>query len=118
MNWSCRLWIEEEKRFIYFTCAEGLEEPYKSYAKKRPWLIEYETHIKDKDRRCIFEGDIVLVETSLFYRVVYAVKEARFMNENINSGELVPIKSSWNDCYKVIGNIHEKPELLEKQENE
>lgn len=35
MNWFCRLWIEEEKRFIYFTCAEGLEEPYKTYAKKK-----------------------------------------------------------------------------------
>lgn len=118
MDWFCRLWIEDEKRFIYFTCAKGLEEPYKTYAKKRPWLIEYETHIKDKYRRCIFEGDIVRVQNSLFYRVVYVVSEASFMYEDINTGKHAPIKNSWNDYYKVIGNVKENPDLLERLKNE
>lgn len=118
MDWFCRLWIEEERRFIYFTCAEGLKEPYKTYAKKRPWLIEYETHIKDKDRRCIFEGDIVLVHNCLFYIVVYVVSEASFMHEHINTGKLAPIKNNWNDTYQVIGNVKENPDLLERLKNE
>lgn len=115
MNWLCRLWVEEEKRFVYFTCAEGLEEPYKTYAKKRPWLIECETHLKDKDRRLIFEGDFVIASNCTIFRVVYLINESSFVFENINNGKFAPIKGSWEDFYKIIGNVKENPELLEKK---
>lgn len=40
------------------------------------------------------------------------------MYENINTGKLAPIKSCWNDFYKVIGNVKENPDLLERLKNE
>ena len=75
------------------------------------------TGLTDNNGKRIFEGDIVNFKTGYyqFENLIISFDEqtARFVCENKKSGKM-PLDSKWS--YKVIGNIHDNPELLEAKE--
>ena len=84
-------------------------------------LVEY-TGLKDKNRKEIYEGDIVeyidkgsLMESGV-YRVVY--KEGAFRPISELYHPRWPRGWSAEQTCKVIGNIYENPELLAKPDRQ
>lgn len=77
------------------------------------------TGVYDCDGNEIYEGDIFESEVS-GYKVRHYVKyiegEAMFAAMIIGSSDYCALRQSWIDRYgkKIIGNIHDNPELLNK----
>lgn len=69
--------------------------------------------LKDKNGKRIFEGDIVtriLFDKPYQYEVVYRPGYASF--DGIRKGGFISFGND-ADCFEVIGNIHDNPELME-----
>ena len=78
-----------------------------------PATVGRYTGLKDKNRRRIFEGDIVtriLFDKPYHYEVVYRPGYASF--DGIRKGGFISFSND-ADCFEVIGNIYDNPELLE-----
>lgn len=71
-------------------------------------VVEFETGLKDKNGKEVYEGDIVRVS----YGYNYEVRQSRTGAWRIGRDDLY----AWADSLEVIGNIHEDPELLEEEE--
>ncbi|HAA8551795.1 TPA: hypothetical protein RF358_001751 [Listeria monocytogenes] len=80
-------------------------------------LMQY-TGLKDKNGKKIFEGDIVINSNGQIGYIAFLVQEAGFVVVLKNSDYRLGHRNT-NECYerathhKIIGNIHENPELLE-----
>ena len=79
-------------------------------------IIEQYTGLKDKNGKEIYEGDIVLntyYDDNEMYMVLWVNDSVAFGMESLDDMELykLPLES-----LEVIGNIHENPELIEKEE--
>ena len=76
------------------------------------------TGLRDSDRREIYEGDIVkikdLIEDTPFGVVTMHNDSARFIVLDSRRGCLVAPLTVANS-FIIIGNVHDNPELLEKQ---
>ncbi|MBC6130535.1 hypothetical protein HCA39_00655 [Listeria seeligeri] len=79
------------------------------------------TGLKDKNGKKIFEGDIVINSKGQIGYIAFLVQEAGFVVVLKNSDYRLGHRNT-NECYerathhKIIGNIHENPELLEGTE--
>ena len=83
--------------------------------KQNDFVIERFTGLRDKNDHMIYEGDIVSEHNGDLKGVVKQAEDGQWIIywDNIPDGRSVLFEHS-NFC-KVIGNIHENPELLERK---
>lgn len=113
-----RAWDKENKRYIY-----GVEKGLEFYStagnlrvmtlaeisESSKYDLEQCTGLKDKNGKLIYEGDIV--EVPVLYNGIPTGKKQRCkVYYKHGAFNIYAVKSEF---LKVIGNIHENPELLE-----
>lgn len=78
--------------------------------------FEQYTGLEDKNGKEIYEGDIILVANHgrTPYVVIHREWDCSFVCNNENLVDFVHMFKTMPQCYEVIGNIHENPELLEQ----
>lgn len=75
------------------------------------------TGLKDKSRKEIYEGDILLFGNAIFYQVVFGNGSFRCVVENGLNGKVasgVPLGDMSLRNAEVIGNIFQNPDLIAK----
>lgn len=104
-----RAWDEINKRMIYGPTPDS---PSSSWILALPdegvVKMQY-TGLKDNNGKEIYEGDI-LVGLIVWYAVSRSISRVMEWDEDRDGWALLNPKYMW----KIIGNIHENPELLEK----
>lgn len=116
-EWVYGFYVEEERQTL-----NGFEKKYfivnDGYDYVKPDTVGQFTGLYDKDGREIYEGDIIISEElkHTCHYVRYMESEAMFVAMIIGSplDEYCGIRQSWIDKFskKIIGNIHDNPELL------
>ena len=112
--------IDFEDSCIHYSNIDGSDDGFISFDDCE---IMQSTGYKDDNGAIIFEGDIIDVtdEDDNEYRLqVYWKNYATALLINLPTGEHDMINFGWSMDYvckaKVIGNIYENPELLERKE--
>ena len=86
---------------------------YKLLGMPRTYPMMQYTGLKDKNGVKVFEGDILECEAKALHQVIFESYFACFNTMHIESGEVSDItKDTMIECFEVIGNIYESPELL------
>ena len=116
-EWVYGFYVEEERQTL-----NGFEKKYfivnDGYDYVKPDTVGQFTGLYDKDGKEIYEGDIIISEElkHTCHYVRYMESEAMFVAMIIGSplDEYCGIRQSWIDRFskKIIGNIHDNPELL------
>ena len=81
------------------------------------FIVEQYTGIKDKHGKKVYIGDIVLVANHGLTPYVATECDCSFVFKNENLIDFVYMFKTMPQCYEIIGNIHETPELI-NSENE
>ena len=77
------------------------------------------TGLKDKNKKEIYEGDIISINKELMgvYVVKFNEEQSRFSMYHDGAYETAGFnKDTIENCYEVIGNIYDNPELLDENE--
>ena len=102
-----RAWKQSQKTMFYpKKTIHPIDLPQVMLEKENDILMQF-TGLKDKNGKEIYEGDIVEYET---FDTIIGVVEWCAGSYLLNGEEMYLDK----DIYKIIGNIYENPELLEK----
>ena len=69
----------------------------------------------DRNRKPIFEGDIVIYRgmsgKTCKGKITYSGNKSRFAM-GLDSGQVFAVERKYANCYEVIGNVHDNPELM------
>ncbi len=77
------------------------------------------TGLKDKNKKDIYEGDIIKDMYEIVWQVRYSLNEFGIVTTTKEFTKAIEIENydcvNWWEGCKIIGNIYQNPELLEKQ---
>lgn len=90
---------------------------YNNYIVDESTVGQY-TGLKDNNGVEIYEGDIVVLRNFRTVFVWYNINRCSFeFREYVSDGGFVDSLKDFNiDLYEVVGNIHDNPELINKEE--
>lgn len=127
-----RIWDNELKEYVEYSAHDSVrmclhpdgdmgylyhDEEIRKISQEESYVVEQCTGLKDRDGKLIYEGDILLSSDGSNYSVEYDLHYARFLRRGKfnNAREfLADLNSSMAENFlRVVGNIHENPELLE-----
>ena len=88
------------------------------YLKEEDLIVEQCTGLKDKNGRLIYEGDIIRLPWQAGWPDLIGVVKFNELYACFLLSKTITDRAEqsfwWNDSKEVIGNIHEKPELLKE----
>ena len=77
--------------------------------------IGQDTGAADINGKAIFEGDIIKVNDKYIHEIIYDESKCSFRLRRCYDKEVYPmIRDLVRCCAKVIGNVHDNPELLKE----
>ena len=131
-----KVWCKEYEQFIQFNkmgfledgslwYVQGVDEDEKEtdppyFENQNDWELMQYTGLKDSDEKEIYEGDILSFTTEIYYDGVYLetyhIEKVEFDEGSYWAHGHWLTEIIANDYgVKVIGNIYENPELLERE---
>ena len=137
-SWNMRIWDADNNEWLcehdkdalaYYgfdirggevATVQGMQFVYALAFHGRNLIWERSTGLTDKNGKEIYEGDIVKIMGYGVYKVFWREWDSSFslgaIDTNIEEYKVLMLCRDWEDDYEVIGNVHEDPELLEKEE--
>lgn len=125
-----RAWLKEDKEMVdveeinfYNGEFDFIGDATTWMCKSNDCVLMQSTGLRDKNGKEIFEGDILNVESdeeNLKVSVFWDDKHALFMFESKKYNEEDALAELFEDnsySFKIIGNVHANPELLEEQDS-
>lgn len=125
-----RAWLKEDKEMVDVEEINFFNGEFDFIGDAITWMCKSDdcvlmqsTGLRDKNGKEIFEGDILNVESdeeNLKVSVFWDDKHALFMFESKKYNEEDALAELFEDnsySFKIIGNVHANPELLEEQDS-
>ena len=118
-----RAWNTETKTMHYraeqtYDCLDGIplirHSSFGDLLDDENYIVEQCTGIKDANGKLIYEGDIIFINGEK-WQVIWNDEDCAFFFSNLKEVYHQPIFPDFyrmTDDFKVIGNMHENPELM------
>lgn len=79
-----------------------------------PETVGQFTGMLDKNKKKIFEGDIILYANSYLYEVFWSSDELQYRIREVGVGDMDHLSNLFESATEIIGNIHDNPEMLKE----